>query len=188
MSYDFYSFRSASGQPSPEEAQQVILGEEKETFRDDPEAREVKEKIAAALLQINPRLERFQFDYSKIAASRKISEEQARARFNSIELNTPKDDLAVQISIFWDHVSFSIPYWYKDAKGDQVFAQLLAYLKAVKETSGFFAYDPQSDRAFDPLVEGLMSDSSEYKRISTNLPAIIAQGLPPRKKPWWKFW
>ncbi|HET7108186.1 MAG TPA: hypothetical protein VFI38_15340 [Candidatus Acidoferrum sp.] len=188
MSYDFYSYRSSRGQPLPEEAQGIIEKEEETTFRDDPEAREIKEKIAAALLNINPRLERFVFDYSKIADSLKISEEQARLRYNHIEMNPPEGDLVVQVSIFEDHVAYSIPYWYGDSKGDLVFAQLLAYLKAVRETAGFLAYDPQSDRAFDPLREEMMSDNSDYKAMSANLPALVAQGMPGRKKPWWKFW
>jgi len=188
MSYDFYCYRPSSDKPSAEEAQGIIVAQENGTFRDDPDAREIKEKIAAALINFNPRLERFIFDYSKIAEMNKVSEEQARARWNHIELNPPEKDLAIQAWIHWDHVLFSIPYWYTGARADQVFAQLLAYLRIVKEAAGFFAYDPQINRAFNPEIEKMMLDNSEYARISTNLPAIIAQGQAAQKKPWWKFW
>jgi hypothetical protein len=70
------------------------------TFRDDTKAREMKERITAALFKINPRLERFVFDYSKIADSPKISEEQARLRFSHIEMNPPEGELVILATIF----------------------------------------------------------------------------------------
>lgn len=80
-------------------------------------------------------------------------------------------------------VDYSIPYWYTGEKANDAFA-LKSYLKAVKKFAGLFAYDPQTDRAFDPEGEGAMSDSEKYSRISADLPKMIARA----KKPWWKFW
>ena len=93
--------------------------------------------------------------------------------------------MVIQLTVFWDHVDLNIPYWYTGAKADAVFQQLAGYLQVIREVAGFFVYDPQKGRAFDPINEHFGSHE-DYERISENLPAIVAQGVP--KKPWWKFW
>ena len=123
----------------------------------------------------------------EVAKLMKISLEQAQAQWNHIELNPPEGDLATQLEVHWDHVSLTIPYWYTGAKADQVFDQLSAYLRVIREAAGFFAYDPQTDRAFDPEKEEF-GKHGEYDRIAENLPAIVAQGEIKTPKPWWKFW
>lgn len=187
MSYDIYSYRPSSERPNIEEAQAIMDAEEADNSRDDPEAREITRTIATAFRTFNPRLEEFIFDYSEIAKFGKISEQAARAQYNHIELNPPEGDLAIQVEIHWDHVSYGIPYWYTGTKAEQVFAQLLNYLKLAKETVGFFAYDPQADRAFDP-TQTVMLDSSQYSQMSKRLPEIVAQQQVASRKPWWKFW
>jgi hypothetical protein len=185
MSYDFYCYRPTSEQPDSQEALAAIQSEENQVYRNDSEAQAIKQKIAGALIAYNPRLEPFKFDYNEIARIMNLSVEQARAQWNHIELNPPEGDLAIQAQIQWDHVSFEIPYWYTAVKADEVFGQLAAYARVVRRTAGFFAYDPQTNHAFDPERETIESHD-EYDRIVTNLPAIIAQGM--KKKPWWRFW
>ena len=187
MSYDFYCYRPISNLPLVSEAQGVIRSEEGEVRRDDDEAREMKQKIADALIEFNPRLEPFKLDHAEIAKAMKISVEEAKAQWNHIELNPPDGDLAIQLTIHWDHVSVEIPYWYTGARADRVFEQLSEYVRVIRKAAGFFAYDPQTDRAFDPENEQLGSHE-EYDRIAENLPEIVAQGLPSAKKPWWRFW
>jgi hypothetical protein len=189
MSYDFYCYQPTSSAPSTEEARAIIDSEEGEIRRDDAEAREKKQKVVAALIGYNPRLQPFKRDYGEIAKFMKISEEQARAQWNHVELNPPEGDLAIQIEVYGDHVSFTIPYWYTGAKADQVFEQLGAYLQIICKATGYFAYDPQTGKAFDPEREKI-KDHQEYERIAQNLPSIIEQGgIKLRKrKPWWKFW
>lgn len=185
MSYDFYCYRPKSDQPNAQEALAAIQSEENQVYRDDEEARATKQKIANALVACNPKLEPFKFDYNEISKSMSLTVEQARAQWNHIELNPPEGDLAIQAWVHWDHVSFAIPYWYSGSKADEVFQQLAAYVRVVREAAGFFAYDPQTDRAFDPALDNIGSHD-EYDRVVTNLPAIIAQGT--KKKPWWKLW
>ena len=185
MSYDIYCYRPSSGVPNAQEAQNVIQSEEDSTFRDDEEARKIKRGIADALIKYNPRLEPFKIDHNEVAKLMKISYEEAQAQWNHIELNPPKGDLATQLTVHWDHVSITIPYWYTGTKADQVFAQVSGYLRTIYDAAGFFVYDPQTDRAFDPTKEEF-GNHAEYDRIAENLPAIIAQGATP--KPWWKFW
>jgi len=185
MSYDLYSYRPSVATPSREDALAVISPEEDATFRNDDKARAIKQRIAAALIERNYRLERFEIDFARVCESQNISLEAARARLNHIELNPPDGELAIQLTIHWNHVSLEFPYWYSGSQRDAVFNLALEYLQLIKKVEGFFAYDPQTDAAFDPKdIESL--DHSEYSRIVENLPAIIAQG--EAKKPWWKFW
>ena len=187
MSYDVYCYRPSSILPSAEEAQALVQSEQDAIRRDDDEARQIKTALAAALLKYNPRLEQFSLDRNEIAKVMKITYEEAKDRWNHIELDPPEGDLAIQLEIHWDHVSLTVPYWYKGAKADEVFNQLSDYLRLIRETAGFFAYDPQTDRAFDPEKEEF-GNHGEYDRIAENLPAIIAQGQTNKRKPWWKFW
>ena len=187
MSYDVYCYQPQSDAPDAKEAQALIKSEEGAARRDDDEARSIKRKIADALLKYNPRLEPFNVDHNEVAKLMKKTYEQAKAQWNHIELNPPEGDLAIQLEIHWDHVSLTIPYWYTGAKADQVFEQLSAYLRIIREAAGFFAYDPQTNRAFDPQREEF-GEHGEYDRIAENLPQIIAQGADKTSKPWWKFW
>jgi hypothetical protein len=187
MSYDIYCYRPASRRPNEEEALAVISSEEDEVDRDDDEARKTKELVAEALLAYNPRLERFKIDYSEVAEFRNISEERARAQLSHIEINTPDSDLRMQLTVFSDHVSLTIPYWYTGKNADLVFDQVNAYLLVIRKAVGYFAYDPQTESVFDPQTD-VIGNHSEYNRIAENLPAIIAQSEARTKKPWWKFW
>ena len=187
MSYDVYCYRPQSDAPDAREAQALIQSEDGTIRRDDDEARSIKRKIADALLKYNPRLEPFKFDHNEIAKVMNITREQAQAQWNHIELNPPEGDLAIQLEIDWDHVSLTIPYWYTGVEADRVFEQLSAYLRVIRESAGFFAYDPQTNRAFDPQKEKF-GEHGEYDRIAEHLPEIIAQGADKPSKPWWKFW
>jgi len=67
MSYDLYCYKSKLGRPDLEEAQAVIEVEEDEENDDVQSDPETKLKIAKALMDFNPRLESFEFDYNEIA-------------------------------------------------------------------------------------------------------------------------
>jgi hypothetical protein len=187
MSYDVYCYRSSSSLLDATEAQALV-----EAMNEAEEAGETrgtsgtKEKITAALVEYNPRLEPFKFDYSKIAQSRNISEDEARARYQHVELNPPEGDLAIQLTVYDDHVFLAIPYWYSGSKADHAFSQLSEYLRIISNASGFFAYDPQTGVAFDPSQKEL-SDHQRYDRVVADLPKIVAQ-REDQRKPWWKLW
>lgn len=179
MSYDVYCYQPQSDTPDAKEAQALIQSEEGAVRRDDDDARGIKRKIANALLKYNPRLEPFKIDHNEVAKLMKITHEQAKAQWNHIELNPPQGDLRIQLQIHWDHLSLTIPYWYTGAKADEVFEQLSAYLRVIRDAAGFFAYDPQTNRAFDPQKEEF-GEHREYDRIAENLPQIIARGAVRR--------
>jgi len=188
MSYDLYCYRASSRVPNPAEAQTLVeqINKAEEAGETRPTSGDTKERITAALIEHNPRLEPFKFNYSKIAEIQKFSEDEARARYQHVELNPPDDDLAIQLTVYDDHVFIAVPYWYKGPEADQVFSQLSEYLRVIANTSGFFAYDPQTAIAFDPRQIEL-HDHQHYDKVVADIPRIAAQPKNQRK-PWWKFW
>lgn len=176
MSYDIHFYRSRIGKPDPSEARELMEADDSIIEN----GQQVKLDITKALTDFNPRLEVFKFDYEEIAKLQNLSVDEVKAQYNYIELNPPDGDLAIQITVFDNNVSLTIPYWYMGNDARQVFQQLMDYLRIITRTSGYFVYDPQTDQAFDPLtteIDGLelyISTTGQFE----NLP----------KKPWWRFW
>jgi len=83
MSYDIYCYRSELGYPDVDEATRLTYHEDEEMISDD----QVKtiEKIAKALAEYNPDFNRFQFDYTQIAALQGINVEEAQRQFRHAE-------------------------------------------------------------------------------------------------------
>jgi hypothetical protein len=176
MSYDIHCYRSRIGKPDISEAQETMDAED--IYDDD--GQKVKHDIAKALTDFNPRLEAFKFDYNEIAKLQNLSVDEAKRQYNHIELNPPDGDLAIQVTVFNNSVSLTIPYWYKGNDARQVFQQLMDYLKVIRKTSGYFVYDPQTAQVFDPLTTEI--DGVELYINTTEK----AENL--QTKPWWKFW
>lgn len=185
MSYDIYCYKSKLNKPDLEEAQNVIeVDEETETISDP----ETKLKITKALMEYNPRLESFDFDYQEIAKLQGTTFDEAKRGFSHVELNTPEGDLATQITIFDNYVSITVPYWYSGDKSREVFDKIYSYTKIIRKTEGYFVYDPQIDNVFDPLTEnifGLDVYQSMTERVEKMKPE---QTEIKSNKPWWKFW
>ncbi len=194
VSYDLFCYHSELGKPELEEAQSAVeaaqQAEEDETSL--PPLTQACENLAAALLRFDPRLERFVFDYAEIAKTQGISEELARSQCQCIELSPQESDLAegalvVQVTIYPSQVSLTIPYWYQDKAAIKVFEKILGYLKVIRQQSGYFAYDSQIDKAFDPAAMQSL-DHRQYKKVMGKMPEILANAEGKPAKRWWKFW
>lgn len=137
MSYDLYCYRATSGVPNTAEAEAVVeaINAAEEAGELSATSDSAKERTTAALIAHNPRLEPFKFDYTKISELQKISEDEARLRYQHVELNPPDGDLAIQLTVYDDHVFISIPYWYQGSKADEVFAQCSEYLRVIRKES-----------------------------------------------------
>ena len=171
-----------------EEARAFMESQETGEPPEDETARVLKRKIADALLACNPRLREFKIDYATIARSQNISEEQARQEFTHIELDPPDGDPAVQIFMHNNHVAIQMPYWYTGSGADLAFQQINQYLRVIRSEAGYFAFDPQTDRIFNPEKETI-GDHGHYERIANDLHRIIARQLKREgKKAWWRFW
>ena len=94
MSYDLYCYRAASDARNSAEAQALVeaINAAEEAGDMKATASGTKERITAALVAHDPRLEPFEFDYSKIAEFHKISDDEARSRYQHVELNPPEGD------------------------------------------------------------------------------------------------
>ena len=176
MSYDIHCYRSRIGKPDVAEAQETMEADDSII----ESGQQLKLDIAKALTDFNPKLEVFKFDYNEIAKLQNLSVDEAKDQYNYIELNPPDGDLAIQITVFNNNVSLTVPYWCKENDARQVFQKLMDYLKIIRKTSGYFAYDPQTDQAFDPLT----TDISGLKLYINTTGQV--ENLPT--KPWWKFW
>jgi hypothetical protein len=114
-----------------------------------PEKEASKRSIAAALLKSNPALTIFQFDFDEIAKIESITPEEAKVRFRHIEINGPDDGNGIQIVLFDDSASLTVPYWDDDEKAKAVFAEIWDYLKVMERVAGYQVYDPQIGRIVD---------------------------------------
>lgn len=185
MSYDIYCYPSLLGKPDLDEARALIEAEEESTSDARPE---IKVKIAKALLAYNPRLESFNFDFPEIAGLTEKSIEEIKEAYEHIELNTPEGDLATQITLFDSYVTISVPYWYSGENAKALFDKISDYVKIIKQSGGYFVYDPQTEFVFDPLIENGL-DLEAYQSVTQKLKNMESeQSKPIVKSPWWKFW
>jgi hypothetical protein len=181
MSYDLY--KSELGTPDLKEAVEVI--DVKEGMEDIEPNPRIKLKIAMRLVEFNPRLEGFKFDYDEIAKLQGTTVEQAKNNFTHIELHTPEWDLATQISIFDNIVSIEVPYRYMGNEAEKVFAKVDLYTKVIGKAAGYFVYDPQTSSVYDPTAHDF-TGLPAYKRFSgIDEPMTVEQDT---SRPWWKLW
>ena len=189
MSYDLYCYKSQLGRPELEEAQAIIEIDEGDdddnNVKSDPE---LKLKIAKTLIDYNPRLESFQFDYDEIAKLQGTSVDEAKEKFDHIELNTLEGDLATQITIFDNNVSITIPYWYSGDKAKDVFDRVSEYIKIIHKIAGYFVYDPQTEKVYDPPTTSF-DGLAIYSNMAGEVEHMKSEQVNKvDKKPWWRFW
>jgi hypothetical protein len=183
MGYHLYCYKSKLGWPDLKEARQVIeMKEADNTIVPDPAT---KLKIAGALISYNPRLEGEGFEYDELAKLLGTTIEEAREQFDHMELNTPEGDLNTQITIFDNIVSFEVPYLYRGAEADEVFANIDRYTKIIAHAAGYFVYDPQTGHVYDPSstdFEGVQVYKRQAgEKVEVRVPVTA-------NKRWWKIW
>ncbi len=188
MSYDLDLLRVPAGE-DPLKAAQAIFGEDQEQINPgvpDPEKEATKQELAKQLQLINPSLEVFPFDYGEIARSLNISEQEARREYRHIEINSADGGPGIQITLFDDTASLTIPYWHRGEKANGVWREAFQYLECLERHGGFSTYDPQLDRILD-----LGSDLEEVVEVYASgvgaTERAVREMIEPRK-PWWKFW
>lgn len=188
MSYDIFCYKSKSSQPDEEEADAVIEADTNKWAQKEKNT-SVKLELVKALTQFNPRLEAFDFDYGEIAKLTETTIEEAKKKFDHIEINSPDGDIAVQLIIYDHHVHISVPYWYKGEDARNLFQLLKSYIKIIRDTAGYFIWDPQTGEVYDPAVNGF-EGLKKYLSVSEHLEEIVGSNkpIPVQAKPWWKFW
>lgn len=184
MSYDFRLFKR-TGEDLHETAR--AGSESFPSLPPDPQKEALKRRVADALIARNPQLEVFQFDYEAIAKSRKITVEQARLQFRHLELNGPQEDTnGIQITLFDDEASVTVPFWHKGDKAADTFREIWSCLEIISREAGYLIYDPQTDRIFDTSAgfDGALACYTGIVGRIQQKPSVSHTA----KKPWWRFW
>src|SRR5262249_1425262 len=130
LSYDLYLMRIPSGADPIACFEELLEREEDEELNPGdpvPEKEEKKRAIARALMEVGPELEVFRFDYAEIAQITDTSEAEARHRHRHLELNGPDEGPGIQITLFDDTASITLPYWHSGDKARQVWHKLWGY-------------------------------------------------------------
>ena len=188
MSYDLYLLRVSPGQ-DPFEAAEALFNEDVEEINPgmpDPQKDATKKELAKQLQLINPALEAFPFDYAEIAKLMKITEEEARTQYRHIELNAEDDGNGIQITLYDDTATLTIPYWHKAEKARAVWREAWQYLDCLERQGGLSTYDPQLGRMLN-LASDMDEVRQQYGAVVGATEQAVQEMTEPTK-PWWKFW
>jgi hypothetical protein len=185
MSYDFRLIKPRRGEDPHVTAQRD--SEEFGTTPPDPLKEDLKRRIADALITHNPKLEIFQFGFDEIAKYENITVEQARVKYRHLELNGPEEDYSgIQILLFDDEASVSVPFWHEGDKAVAAFRELWSYLEIIRRETGYVIYDTQ--------IERILATASDFDDALVHYTGVVGkihetfpQGSSGRR-PWWKFW
>ena len=177
MSYDLILFRPLEGV----DPRSLALTEEERGAR-DPRIEAAKQRITDALLAHDRQLDAFAPDFDKIAKLHKLPVDVAYERFRQIEINDTASS-GIQIMLFDDHASITVPYWHKGAAARETFVRLWALIEIVCREGQFEAFDLQLDQtineqSFDAVVRRYAGVAARMDEMSRRSP----------RRPWWKFW
>jgi hypothetical protein len=162
MSYDLDGFPLPPGRT----AQEFIESGDREALADDdsnptPEQRAAMERTAAALMEIDPSVERFEDD-------------------EAIELTGE----AIQVSLFAREAGITIPYWFEGDEADAVLARAHAYARVIADTLGYTIFDPQTGEVVDTAAP----DSTAARAAYGDGVAMTQEIARDTQRPWWKIW
>lgn len=179
MSYDLYCYISKKGKPDLHEAETLVANDQAEDLVLSPANRKM---IIAAIIKECPSLLCEGIPVMDCLDKIEDSDE-------LIELNTPPDDPAIQIMIENQYVLITTPYWYHGEKATRLFKTIASLVKCLRESVGYFLYDPQMGIVSDP-VKHPFNGLEKYLEVSEHWDQIASSknGEPEPKKPWWRFW
>jgi hypothetical protein len=191
MSYDIFCYKSKLGRPDEEEADSVLLADTDKWAKKDRDAA-TKLSIVKTLIEFNPRLESFDFDFGEIAKLTVTTIEEEKNKFDHIEINSPEGDPAIRLMVYDNHVHINVLYWYKGHEARKLFQEIKSYIKLIRQIAGYFVFDPQTGHVFDP-AENEFDGLEKYLSVSEYIEEIISgqetiQSKIEIKKPWWKLW
>jgi hypothetical protein len=178
MSYDLFFVPSRAGN-DPDAIQAFLEDQGDDTWKPS------REELASALQLLDPALERFEFDYEDIARLEGTSVEEARHRNSHIELNATEEHDGIQIILFSNHASITVPYWHAGPAAEGVFAKVTKYAQVLVTQGGYRIFDPQLDEILDDLAEIREEILVTYAGVTQRPPEIRGAAS---NKPWWRFW
>ncbi len=117
--------------------------------------------LAESLIRANLELSVFKFGYAELAKVCEITKEEAKVRYRHLELNGSDDGNGIQITLYDDAATLTIPYWHEKQEAEDTFNEVLRYLKLFQSEAGYSTYDPQLERVLD-LSTGIGDVLSAY--------------------------
>ena len=200
MSYDFLCFRPRSGEDPLTTAHAIEQEEEDIQARGPDELTEARKRaLADALIAKNPALTPFALEYDQIAEFRGITVEEAKRKYTYIELDGPDDGPGIQITLYDEYATVTVPYWHTGAKAQEVFEEIWEYLRVIRDKAEFVIFDPQVERILD-LDRDRECALATYLRVMRQMPELARgassqlDGMPtdggngpqPRTKKRWR--
>ena len=189
MSYDIFCYRSKSGIADESEANSM-LEIDNDDYAITEDQSETKLSILKSLINHNPNLVAHDYQYGDISKLSVDVLQKEKNKFHHIEVKPGEDDINVRMTIYNNHVYINFPYWYKGDEAVKLFEQIRNYIILIRETSGFFVFDPQTGKTFDP-AENNFDGLNEYISVMGFIDELISPDSKINdkpKKPWWKIW
>jgi len=189
VSYDLHFVRVRAGEDVASTAEAALAAQEDGINPGpvSPDKERRKAATAAALIAADPVLSVFPFDFAAIGHHEGVSESEARIRFRHLELNGAEDGNGIQITLFYDTASLTVPYWHSGHAARSVWKEIWTCVAAL-EREGFGAYDPQLERAVDSRSDGDAVLSKYAEGVSFTQKAASEASAGHQRRPWWKFW
>jgi len=189
MSYDFYLVPRESAK-DPLEAVRAIMEDRDADATPGPagpfkEAR--KRRVAETLQTADPSIRSFPFDHAEIAKVTGQSIEQAKRNFRHIELNGPDGSSGIQITLFDDYATLTIPYWHTGVDANMVFPDVWKKLQLMQRVGVYVVYDAQVDRVLDLEIDRVPI-TGVHGKVSGQVQTMFNDDGARPARPWWKFW
>jgi hypothetical protein len=165
MSYDFRLLPKSLGANLLALAHFDVDEDESNLGERTAEAEERKARLSRALISANPSLSPFAFGFAEIAKTLGISEDEARVQYRHIELNGPENGNGIQITLFDEEASVTVPFWHQGNQAAAVIDEIWGYLNILEGVGDFAAFDPQLDKVLDLATD----KQAVYPRIRASL-------------------
>jgi hypothetical protein len=180
MGYSLYFVRVPEGTREEDVGALVraLTQAEEDDAPDDPEAAARNEALVAALLAVDPTLERDEYDFQELARWHQISEAAARRRFRTIDLSGSADGHRIGVTLHDAWASTEMPYGASPGGADDL-AALRRIARVLVHQGGYVAYDPIGSQLLDVDDDAAWSDAEAAPRDD---------GSPSATRPWWRFW
>jgi hypothetical protein len=189
MSYGFHLFRVPAGKDPTQVYKEQLEEQEARAMRRqegllapepvNPDEQNTQRQLASALVSRYPTLKIFEPDAVKLAHKRHIDLDEARRRFNYLQLT--EEEFGIQITLFHDTAAITIPFWRLDReRAEQTLRAAWDCLRTLELDGGFSTYDTQQGRFLDL--------SSDFETVLNGYAGMSRTVDKTLRKPRWEFW
>lgn len=146
VSYDLHLFEPQLDRPLMDQLEELDEAQRQKQPDEVVDAR--KRRLADALKSAHPRYEEEQLNYAALAEHQGISEAEARQLNRDINLF---DGEGLEIGLGDQQAYLTFPYW-ESLDLDEIIARIEEAVSVIRlECPTWILYDPQLDRAIDPI-------------------------------------